>query len=1196
MPQFIPRQRKHKARQRDGERHHVRNSAAPSDTNVSEIVSRPKAEIEQKRLELRKSLFAQQSVVSSKKRKRLDKYIDTKLKKQENLELIQKLSSDRADTALLKSSKSLGQGKESRRATLEKALRKTQAGINQEENHGILFDTREIDSSSSVDSDASSQIEDLPKVTEKLAAPVIIPGSGLKRPLETGEDGNPVIRKRVRSGLKLSEPSVQEEVSWDGFDSDSVAGRDSEVSSVESRSIGSQTDTETEDEEQSSGDSYISDDENLIFAAFSDAVDERLRKKKDRSSAFKSWATDQVNEALGFTPTPNLTLDQAQPQIKHMLSKVPRPLEQDPLPPELEIRSRDPHRKAFSVSVQRPSIIQEARLGLPIVAEEQKIMEAIHNYPAVVIWGATGSGKTTQVPQFLYEAGYGSPDSPTPGLIGVTQPRRVAAVSMAKRVGDELGSTAGKVSYQIRFDSTVSDKTAIKFMTDGILIREIAQDFSLKKYSAIIVDEAHERSTNTDILIGMLSRIVDLRMSMSKSHPDTKPLKLIIMSATLRISDFTQNANLFRDGPPPLLQAEGRQYPVTVHFARKTKRDYLEETFLKVSRGHKKLPPGGMLVFLTGQNEITAIAKRLKQSLSNIRSTESGMAVRITASEAPLEVEDVEIGEDGQNYNSISEDDNEDAEDAEAREFDIEDDTVASSGVMILPLFSQLPTKEQLRVFETPPPETRLIVLATNVAETSITIPGIRYVFDCGHVKEKKYDKVTGVQHFEIGWISKASASQRAGRAGRTGPGHCYRLYSSAVYERDFEEYAKPEILRMPVEGVVLQLKSMDLQHVVNFPFPTPPDRQSLMKAEKLLMYLGAIDSLGKITDIGRDLSIYPLSPRFSKMLLIGHQFDCMPYTIALVAALAVPDLFIPENQLDLDSPLHEEGKIYTNADRLADDARDRRKKAYGKAHATLSRHDKHSDALKLLTALCAYAYAPSPSEFCTQMFLRPKALAEASLLRQQLHEIVRLNRPGLLAPYNSKLSEPSEKQLKALRQIVAAGFIDQIAIRADLSPNPPDQPRKPKTAINVPYLTLFPSYEGPPSDDPSTKFAYVHPSSVLVHSASGTLPQYVIYSSLQRSTAKTITGSKIPKVRMHTLTSVGENAIAALAKESPLLEYGKPVGKVISLGGKPERREAWVVPSLVGSVGGMGWPLGVRKVVQVKGRKGEWGVEKVIT
>ena len=216
---------------------------------------------------------------------------------------------------------------------------------------------------------------------------------------------------------------------------------------------------------------------------------------------------------------------------------------------------------------------------------------------------------------------------------------------MAKRVGDELGQFSDKVYYQIRFDSTVSSKTAIKFMTDGVLLREIAQDFALSKYSVIIVDEAHERSVNTDILIGMVSRILDLRNNMSEEDPNVKPLKLVIMSATLRISDLVQNTNLFRHGAPPLVQAEGRQYPVTIHFARRTHRDYVEETFRKVSKGHRKLPPGGFLVFLTGQNEIRDLAKRLEQTFKSTSGPGiSGNRVHISAAEAPLEAEDIELG------------------------------------------------------------------------------------------------------------------------------------------------------------------------------------------------------------------------------------------------------------------------------------------------------------------------------------------------------------------------------------------------------------------------------------------------------------------------------------------------------------------------------------------------------------------------
>ena len=1069
-------------------------------------------------------------------------------------------------------------------------------------NSDLLIEARDLSGEYSDHSDISSEAAAVVDTKKRLGVPVAAPtevGTGLKRPLEIGADGNPVIKRRRRLNKRPAVPEPASEPEWDGFDSSADSNISSEVSDSEAEAASSEG-----EEDSSSADKpslASSDDESDSASEIDDDDDDESvnwADRKERSSAFKAWARQQVNEALGFTPTALIQATENGTNGVHQLKVEPRVPEQDPLPPELETTSGHPLRKAFSVQVHRSSEIQEARLQLPVVAEEQKIMEAIHNNSSVVIWGATGSGKTTQIPQFLYEAGYGTLDGPTPGMIGVTQPRRVAAVSMAKRVSDELGNAPGKVSYQIRFESTASDKTAIKYMTDGILIREIGKDFALTKYSAIVIDEAHERSTNTDILIGMVSRIVDLRAKMNQEDPKVTPLKLIIMSATLRISDFTKNANLFRSGPPPLLQAEGRQYPVSIHFARRTQRDYLDEAFRKVSKGHKKLPPGGMLVFLTGQNEITALAKRLSQAFLNAQSTQSnGPPVQITSSEAPLETEDFDLGNDHQEYEDDedgSEPEFDGLDDEEDRQFDIGEPGDVSSTVHILPLYSQLPTKEQLRVFEPPPENARLIVLATNVAETSLTIPGIRYVFDCGRAKEKKYDRMTGVQSFEVGWISKASASQRAGRAGRTGPGHCYRLYSSAVYERDFEEHAEPEILRMPVEGVVLQLKSMDLQHVVNFPFPTPPDRYSLQKAERLLMYLGAVSAEGKITPIGRDLSIYPLSPRFSKMLLIGHQHGCMAYTIALVAALAVPDVFIPENQLDLTSPVRDTEEVYTNADRLADTAREQRRKDYNHAHHLFSARDRTSDALKLLTTLCAYAYAPDADDFCTSMFLRAKALKEASQLRQQLTDIVRANRPGTIGGYEAKLPEASEKQLKALKQIVAAGFIDQIAIRADLSPHPPEMGRKPKRAIDVPYLPLFPAHMGK-TEALEDKAVYIHPSSVLAHTSPKELPQYIIYSHLQRSTPSTITGAKTPKIRMHALTSVSGNQIAALARGTPLVEYGKPVGKIVTLEGKPERRECWVVPCLVGEKGGTGWPLAAQKVVQRKeGVKG-WVIERIV-
>ncbi|KAL4884080.1 P-loop containing nucleoside triphosphate hydrolase protein [Aspergillus karnatakaensis] len=1205
MPKFVPRQRKQKHRQQQ----------ATIDTNAAEVQPVNKSEKEARKEKLREELKAQHPKISAKKQKRLDKYIDNKLKKEENTALLKKLAQSKVEVAGLQSSKELGKRK---REDDEETPRHTKnAGEYRQETE---YSSDESDDLSGIKGpQKSAGIEDQP-------APNVISGIGLKRPVELGADGFPILKKRKRAP-KAKPPAVVNEIPWEGFDSDGNAesGKDEATEEPESDEGKPGTEDESEDSQSqesdensdggdSSEDGDEDDDDEEADEDEDDEEDEEDGEDdtggriKPRQSAFKSWARQQINEAVGYKPTSGPITSEPQPVIsKDQLPIRDTAAEEEPLPLELQVTKGNPYRKAFSVAVNRPEEVQEARLKLPVVGEEQKIMEAIHNNSAIVIWGATGSGKTTQLPQFLFESGYGNPESGNPGMIGVTQPRRVAAVSMAKRVGDELGQFSSQVSYQIRFESTATSKTAIKFMTDGILIREIAEDFSLSKYSIIVIDEAHERSVNTDILIGMVSRIVDLRKTMSEEDPSVKPLKLVIMSATLRISDFTQNPSLFRQGPPPLVQAEGRQYPVTIHFSRRTHRDYVEEAYRKVSRGHRKLPPGAMLVFLTGQNEIRQLSKRLKQAF---RPTQRGDAtqakVQISANEAPLEAEDMDFGEADISNTADVEDEDSDLEitglddPEEDEEFNIGEDEEAmdsSTKVHVLPLYSQLPTKEQLRVFEPPPEGSRLIVLATNVAETSLTIPGIRYVFDCGRAKEKQYDLETGVQKFQIDWISKASANQRAGRAGRTGPGHCYRMYSSAIYEGEFAEYTDPEILRTPIEGVVLQMKSMGLHNVINFPFPTPPSRQGLAKAEKLLKNLGALSSDGKITQIGSSLSTYPLSPRFGKMVYVGHQHGCIPYVIALVGALAVGDLFIAENQIDpVPAKESEERGVYRNSDRIEDTAREKRYKDYARAHRLFSKHDDTSDALKYLSAICAYGYAPSSGadDFCDKMFLRAKALREATQLRRQLTDIVRTNKPGLIESYQPRLPEPTEKQVKALKQIVTAGFIDNVAIRADLAPIPPEMERTPKRAIDVPYLTLFRSREGL-TTELNERAVFVHPSSVIAKLSPKEMPQYIIYSHLQQAAPSVVAGDT-PKIRMNPLVTPSGLQLSALAHGTPLIEYGKPIGKIEQLDGVPERRACFVIPALVGEVGSTGWPLPAKKVIQRKDPKEGWVIEKFAT
>lgn len=1182
MKKFVPRQRKHKVLARQ-KAHADRKEDV--DSNAIEILPAAKIELEEKKRLLREELRNEGVKVTGKKAKRLEKYIETKLKKDENRILLQKVGESTIDSSHFQSSRKLGQGKGTRR----ERQRRLEAERDE--------DSLESQSEEEVESNGSSDEKPATFTIAPSVQPTSITGVGLKRPLEIDDDGRPMLKRRKRGdGIKSKISLIREPVVepiWEGFSSSSEldSGAQSDIHQQDNDSseisiydddvdIASDSELDSESGEISQG-SSSDEDENE-----EEEEDEEAKVvKRERSSAFKSWAGQQLNEAMGFQPTSNIALATDTQRIDGFEPRAP---EEDPLPLELQPTPNN-ERQAQFVTITRSPEIQEARLKLPVVGEEQKIMEAIHNNDLVVIYGATGSGKTTQVPQFLFEAGYGSPGA-APGMIGVTQPRRVAAVSMSKRVGDEMGDHGEKVAYQIRFEGTVKAGTAIKFMTDGVLLREVAQDILLKKYSAIIIDEAHERSVNTDILIGMLSRVVRLRKDEAVANKDIKPLKLVIMSATLRVTDFTENKTLFST-PPPVLQAEGRQYPVTMHFARKTHHDYVEEAFRKICRGHKKLPPGGFLIFLTGQNEITHLMKRLKEAFER-GSTASEPQVRVSGKDRPIETEDVDFGDMLDVTGNDFDDEEVDINIDDDAEFDVgEDEETGPAKMHVLPLYSLLPNREQLRVFDPPPEGSRHVILATNVAETSLTIPGIRYVFDCGRSKERKYDHTTGVQSFEVDWISKASASQRAGRAGRTGPGHCYRLYSSAVYERDFEEFAVPEILRMSIEGVVLQLKAMNLQKVVNFPFPTPPDRASLASSERLLKYLSAITPAGQITPNGATMSIFPLSPRFSRILLVGHLHDCLPYTIALVAALSAADVFIPENQVVPAAIEREEGVYLTNADCIEEDARTNIRRNFNKVQKDFCFVDDKSDAIKLLQVVGEFAHEPT-EVWCQSHYVRFKVLKEIQQLRVQITNLLKTNIAAFGAlKFQDKLDPPTSKQVKALKQMVATGFIDHVAIRADLSPNPPETRRKPTRAIDVPYITLFPSHIRRDDED---KSVYIHPSSPLAHLSPQECPQYIIYSYLQR--AMPSVEGKVPRARMHALTDISGNQLAALAKGTPLIEYSKPIKDAMSKSvgkGMEDMRECWVIPSMKaeGTVG-VGWPLPARKVMQRKLPGKGWVVE----
>lgn len=749
---------------------------------------------------------------------------------------------------------------------------------------------------------------------------------------------------------------------------------------------------------------------------------------------------------------------------------------------------------AVFIPVDRKPEIQEARLKLPVLAEEQVIMEAVKENPCVVICGETGSGKTTQVPQFLYEAGYASNGA----IIGITEPRRVAAVSMSHRVAKEMNLSTRVVSYQIRYEGNVTSDTKIKFMTDGVLLKEIQKDFLLQRYSVIIIDEAHERSVYTDILIGLLSRIVPLR------NKKNMPMKLLVMSATLRVEDFTDNQKLFRT-PPPVVKVDSRQFPVTIHFNKRTPlEDYTGEAFHKICKIHRMLPHGGILVFLTGQAEVHSLCRRLRKAFpfrkgatasGKDEDTESSEAMRKfkkTKQKKTIPLPQIDLD----NYSALPLDEGDEDreagigdEDDDGSDLDLGDDgpiseekADSSIPLYVLPLYSLLAPEQQAKVFRASPPGTRLCVVATNVAETSLTIPGIKYVVDCGRVKKRFYDRVTGVSSFKVTWTSQASANQRAGRAGRTEPGHCYRLYSSAVFG-DFSPFSEAEITRRPVEDLVLQMKDLNIDKVVNFPFPTSPSAEALVAAEQLLVSLGALQApphTGRvkameqaklscpITPLGRAMASFPVAPRYAKMLALGQQQDCLSYIIAVVAAMTVREIFE-----DLNRPAGSDAESQKLNQRRARLTQMRRLWA-GQGAALLL-----GDLMVMLGAVGACEFAGCTPKFCEENSLRFKAMVEIRRLRGQLTNAVNAVCPEVGVFVDPKMAPPTEHQVVCLRQIVLAGLGDHLARRVQeedlLDP-------KWKNGYKTPLL-----------DEP----VFIHPTSALFK----TLPDFVVYQEIMETT-----------------------------------------------------------------------------------------------
>ncbi|KAL5715520.1 RNA helicase [Ranunculus cassubicifolius] len=462
--------------------------------------------------------------------------------------------------------------------------------------------------------------------------------------------------------------------------------------------------------------------------------------------------------------------------------------------------------------------IQEHRESLPIFKLKKELVQAVHDYQVLVIIGVIGSGKTTQITQYLAEAGY-----TTKGKIGCTQPRRGVAVSVAERVAEEFGCHVGEeVGYAIRFEDRTGPETVIKYMTDGMLLSEILIDKNLSEYSVIILDEAHERTINTDVLFFLLKQLVQRR-------PD---LRLIITPATLdaeKLSRYFFECIIFA--------IPGRTFPVELLYTKQPESDYLDAAVITVLQIHLMEPEGDILLFLTGQEEIDHACQSLYVRMKKL----------------------------GKNVPEL----------------------------IILPVYSSiLPSEIQSRIVDPAPPGKRKVVVATNIAETSLTLDGIVYVIDPGFAKQNVYNAKKGLDSLIISPISQASAKQRAGLAGRAGPGKCYRLYTESAYRNEMSPTAIPEIHRTNLGFTTLTLKAMGVNDILAFDFMDPPSSQALISSMEQLYSLGALNDEGLLTEFGRKMVEFPLDPLLSKMLLVSVDLGCSDEILTIIAMIQSGNIF----------------------------------------------------------------------------------------------------------------------------------------------------------------------------------------------------------------------------------------------------------------------------------------------------------------
>lgn len=541
----------------------------------------------------------------------------------------------------------------------------------------------------------------------------------------------------------------------------------------------------------------------------------------------------------------------------------------------------------------RSKTLREQREYLPAFAVREELLRVIRDNQVVIVVGQTGSGKTTQLTQFLYEDGYGKT-----GMIGCTQPRRVAAMSVAKRVSEEMEvPLGGLVGYAIRFEDCTSSDTIIKYMTDGVLLRESLNEPDLDRYSCIIMDEAHERALNTDVLMGLIKKVLARR----------RDLKLIVTSATMNAERFSR----FYGGSPEFF-IPGRTFPVDIQYSRSPCEDYVDSAVKQVLAIHVSQGPGDVLVFMTGQEDIECTCELVEERLKMLNDPPK---------------------------------------------------------LSILPIYSQMPADLQAKIFDKAAPGVRKVIVATNIAETSLTVDGIMYVVDAGFSKLKVYNPRMGMDTLQITPISQANASQRAGRAGRTGPGKCFHLYTERAFRDEFYIQTIPEIQRTNLANTVLLIKSLGVKDLLDFDFMDPPPQDVITTSLFDLWALGALDNIGDLTSLGRTMTSFPMDPSLAKLIITSVEYGCSVEMMTIVSMLSVPSVFYRPKERQEESDAARE-KFFVP----------------------------ESDHLTLLHVYSQWKMNGHSDGWCVKHFLHPKALRRAKEIREQISDIMKVQKMELVS------------------------------------------------------------------------------------------------------------------------------------------------------------------------------------------------------